>query len=171
LGQIGPRWAHLAGKFSGAPLPENKRLGIHQAKGDVGRKWRSQAGAWEREGKVLRMKYLYVDNFRGFKDTFLPIRDVNFFVGENSTGKTSILSLLKLISSPRFWFNLEFETDETKLGHFDDIVSVGATDRSYFCIGMIDNFKNEGEENDTIKSYLMTFIKIKRIAIHFCLYF
>lgn len=33
------------------------------------------------------MKYLYMDNFRGFQDTLLPLKDVNFFVGENSSGK------------------------------------------------------------------------------------
>jgi hypothetical protein len=31
--------------------------------------------------------YLFIDNFRGFKDTFVPITNVNFLVGENSTGK------------------------------------------------------------------------------------
>jgi len=31
---------------------------------------------------------LYVDNFRGFRDTYVPIADVNFLVGENSSGKT-----------------------------------------------------------------------------------
>ena len=39
------------------------------------------------DGGILR----YVDNFRGFSDTYVPISDVNFFVGENSSGKTSLL--------------------------------------------------------------------------------
>ncbi len=39
------------------------------------------------------MIYLFVDNFRGFTNTFIPIEDVNFLVGENSTGKTYIFSL------------------------------------------------------------------------------
>jgi predicted ATP-dependent endonuclease of OLD family len=50
------------------------------------------------------MKYfLFVDNFRGFQDTCIPITDVNFLVGENSTGKTSMLSLIKLFSGPDFF--------------------------------------------------------------------
>ena len=47
--------------------------------------------------------YIFVDNFRGFRDTCIPITDVNFLVGENSTGKTSILGLLKLLAGPRFF--------------------------------------------------------------------
>ena len=72
------------------------------------------------------MKYLFVDNFRGFTKTLLPIRDVNFFVGENSTGKTSILGLIKLLDTTQFWFNQRFNTDEVRLGNYKDIVSIGS---------------------------------------------
>jgi AAA15 family ATPase/GTPase len=37
------------------------------------------------------MEKLYLDNFRGFSDQYIDIRDVNFLVGENSTGKSSVL--------------------------------------------------------------------------------
>ena len=47
------------------------------------------------------MNYIYVDNYRGFSKTLVPIGEVNFLVGENSTGKTSILGLIKL---PRIQF-------------------------------------------------------------------
>ena len=43
------------------------------------------------------MKTLYLDNYKGFVKTFIPCLDVNFFVGENSTGKTAILNLLNII--------------------------------------------------------------------------
>ncbi len=46
--------------------------------------------------------YVFVDNFRGFTDTCIAITDVNFLVGENSTGKSSILALIKLISARNF---------------------------------------------------------------------
>ena len=68
--------------------------------------------------------YLYVDNYRGFTDTYIQIDDVNFFVGENSTGKTSILSLINLLSKFRFWTSQEFNIDDVQLGTFKDIVSV-----------------------------------------------
>ncbi|MBC7552880.1 MAG: AAA family ATPase [Taibaiella sp.] len=48
------------------------------------------------------MKVLYVNNFRGFKKTFLNLKNVNFFVGENSTGKTSLLKLIRILSNDIF---------------------------------------------------------------------
>lgn len=80
---------------------------------------------------------LYVDNFRGFRNTYVPILDVNFFVGENSTGKTSILNLLKLAAGERLLVANEFSDDDVSLGTFKDIVSLHADDRRYFRIGMI----------------------------------
>lgn len=78
---------------------------------------------------------IYIDNFRGFSDTYLPISDVNFFVGENSTGKSSLLGLIYLLSNPRFWFEHSFDVGDVRFGHFDDMVSVYSSDRSYFTIG------------------------------------
>lgn len=83
------------------------------------------------------MRYLYVDNYRGFKDSFIPLKDINFFVGENSTGKTSILSILKVICNPQFWYEPEFNIPETELGTFADMVSLGSSNKINFKIGMI----------------------------------
>lgn len=80
---------------------------------------------------------LYVDNFRGFRDAYIPISDVNFLVGENSSGKTSILSLLNLMSAERLLLDSQFISDDVDLGIFEDIVSAHTTDPSYFRIGMI----------------------------------
>src|SRR3990172_24869 len=102
------------------------------------------------------MKYLYLDNFRGFFDAVIPIADVTFFVGENSTGKTSVLRMLELLSSFHFWFTQSFETEAVKFGHFKDIVSVHSEDRSYFTIGMIEDIKKKGNEH-TSHGFLMTF--------------
>lgn len=54
-------------------------------------------------------KFIFLDNYRGFTDTLVPIKDVNFLVGENSTGKTSVLAILKLLSPPDFWLQNEFD--------------------------------------------------------------
>ncbi len=51
---------------------------------------------------------LFVDNFRGFTDAYIPITDVNFLVGENSAGKTSILGLIRLFSKPDFMMGRDF---------------------------------------------------------------
>lgn len=84
------------------------------------------------------MKYLYIDNIRGFTNTCIPIKDVNFFVGENSTGKTTVLSLLQILSGYDFWNTQQFNTSEVQLGYFSDIVSMQSTNLSSFRIGIID---------------------------------
>ncbi len=102
------------------------------------------------------MEYLYADNFRGFTNALLTIRDINFFVGENSTGKTSILSLLKLLKSVDFLSlsNQDFNAGGVELGNYKDIVSANVTDKRYFRGGLIEKSNNNG-----FSGFLMTFIK------------
>jgi predicted ATPase len=83
---------------------------------------------------VITMPILYIDDYRGFQDTYIPLKDVNFFVGENSTGKTSIISLIKILNSFSFWFFTSFNTEEITLGQFDEIVTTG---KKSFKIGFL----------------------------------
>jgi hypothetical protein len=87
------------------------------------------------------MKYhLFIDNFRGFTDAFIPISDVNFLVGENSTGKTSVLGLIKLVAGPRLLIQSglpEFGDVHVNFGNFPDMVSRHSDDQSCFHIGLI----------------------------------
>jgi len=84
------------------------------------------------------MKYLFVDNYRGFSDTLIPLKQVTFLVGENSTGKTSILSIIRLLSDYKFWYEQQFNDKDVQLGTFRDIVSAGSTNLSHFSVGLID---------------------------------
>jgi predicted ATP-dependent endonuclease of OLD family len=93
------------------------------------------------------MKYVYVDNFRGFQDTLIPLKKVNFLIGENSTDKTSILSLLNLLSATQFWQQYEFNTDQVELGNFKNIVSIESKNRGYFRIGFLMNESSVEEGN------------------------
>lgn len=104
------------------------------------------------------MQYLYLDNFRGFKNTYFPIEEVNFLVGENSTGKTSMLGILKLIFSPEFWFQCDFNMTGINFGLFDDIVSINSKNRKYFTVGFIQGNSNK-KQKIMIKAFLMTFIE------------
>ena len=81
------------------------------------------------------MKYLFIDNYRGFTNTLIPLRQVTFLVGENSTGKTSIMSIIHLLSDYKFWFEQQFNSKEVQLGTFRDIVSAGSLNSSTFSIG------------------------------------
>jgi hypothetical protein len=84
-------------------------------------------------------RILYLDNFRGFKDTFIPLKDVNFLVGENSTGKTSILLLMKILSKPlkRLLNFIDFDDEEITniIANFNDIVYGNADKASNFKVG------------------------------------
>jgi len=99
--------------------------------------------------------WLYVDNFRGFSETYIPIRDVNFLLGENSTGKTSMLALINLLGSPEFWIRQEFNTDRVQLGRFKDIASA-KSDKKYFRIGVI-SWPQKGSRENVGEATLMTF--------------
>lgn len=84
----------------------------------------------------IHMQYVYLDNFRGFQQAVIPVLDINFCVGENSTGKTSFLSAINLLSSSRFWFDQNFDGNETAFKHFDDYVSVNSSNRASFRMGI-----------------------------------
>ena len=80
-------------------------------------------------------KYIFIDNFRGFKNAFIPIVDVNFLVGQNSTGKTSVLGLLKLLSTPQLLLGGSLSDDDINFGNFRDMVSAHAEDQTYLGLG------------------------------------
>lgn len=106
------------------------------------------------------MKYIFINNYRGFSNTFIPITDVNFFVGENSTGKTSILGLLYLLASPDIWLKYDLDIRKSGFGTFKDLVSINSTDRTYFSVGYIfdsDNSDSKDKENKTT-ALLVNFI-------------
>lgn len=102
------------------------------------------------------MNIFYLNNFRGFFNTFLVLQDVNFMVGENSTGKTSILSALKIFSEPNFIFNPKFNTDEIELGYFKDIVSKISKNDSTFEIAVLP-MHIEMQKDGGLGAYLMQF--------------
>jgi len=88
-------------------------------------------------------KFLYLNNFRGFQKTFISFKQVNFFVGENSSGKSSILALLKLMSTSQFWNTGEFNMEDIELGFFNELVSNTIIGKKSFQIA----FHYEGQED------------------------
>jgi len=104
------------------------------------------------------MQSVYMNNFRGFTDTTIPLQKVNFFVGENSTGKTSLLALLDLLAKPQFWFNLNFNAGEYEFGGYKDIVSVLSPDQTEFQIGLC---KHDAKKADRTAAYMIHFRQSK----------
>lgn len=69
------------------------------------------------------MPGLALMNFRGFDDAVIPLSKINFLVGENSTGKSSILSLIEILSGPKFYFNQELASEFCDFSAYEDAVS------------------------------------------------
>lgn len=77
---------------------------------------------------------LFLNNYKGFKQTIISLKDVNFLVGDNSTGKTTVMNLLYIIDHNFAPFQMNLNK-EVKLGGFDDIVNKYSADKSYFAFG------------------------------------
>lgn len=105
---------------------------------------------------------LYVDNFRGFENTYIPLSKVNFFVGENSTGKTSILSLINLLHDSSFWLKHEFNNDDVKLGFFHEIATKNKSDE-YFKIGLFNHLFNSKNNKIEYSGVLLKFFNNRGI--------
>lgn len=76
-------------------------------------------------------RQIYLKNYKGFKEQIIELEDINFLVGENSTGKTSFLNLINILSSQEFWFNYQFNNSEIELGYFEEILSKKSTERTF----------------------------------------
>lgn len=106
------------------------------------------------------MRFIYLENFRGFEKTTIPITPVTFCVGENSTGKTSLLNLIEVISSSRFWFDRGFEGDNAGFHGFSDVVSKSSKDKSYFRFGYAEFVREPASKEDAAEEarfYLFTY--------------
>jgi hypothetical protein len=105
------------------------------------------------------MDYLYLDNFRGFSRALIPFASVNFLVGENSTGKSSVLGLISLSSSVDFWFTQNFNAAGHEFGGFRDILSASTPRKAEFSFGICTNEpETQGEPGQTF-SYLASYVE------------
>lgn len=82
------------------------------------------------------MKAIYLDNYRGFKNQLIHLKAVNFFVGENSSGKTSILAALKLLSSSELYFKPGFQIPDLPFVSFAEFISKGSNNKKTFIMGV-----------------------------------
>lgn len=47
---------------------------------------------------MLKIKGIYVDNFKSFKDTYIPLGDFNIVIAPNNAGKSNLMDLLRFIN-------------------------------------------------------------------------
>lgn len=115
-----------------------------EAAPDHGRRTAPKRAGW-------RMITLYLNHFRGFEETFIPLADVSFLVGENSTGKTSVLTALRVLCGHAVWLLGNFQSGDEVLGGFNDFASNGV---GWFQIGY---FRHEPAEEGEYDAILLTF--------------
>jgi len=102
--------------------------------------------------------HVFIDNYRGFSKAAIPLTQVNFLVGENSTGKTSFLELLDVFSDMSFWLlEPRYSAPGERTRHFLDLVSASSKNKKTFTIGAIGPSKNQSNKNDSPCGMLVTY--------------
>jgi predicted ATPase len=96
---------------------------------------------------MLNPLTFYLDNFRGFSETYFELKDVNFLVGENSSGKTSLLTAIRVIADPQLWSSPQSTTKIAGSNHYSDFVSATSQDKSTFSLGMIWELKQPAKNS------------------------
>lgn len=94
--------------------------------------------------------HIYIDNYRGFTEEVIPLSQVNFLVGENSTGKTSFLELIEVFSHVPFWlFEPRYGVPGAQIKHFLDLVSAASKDKKMFTVGAIGCSKQKPDRDSS----------------------
>lgn len=92
------------------------------------------------------MEKIFLKNYKGFRHQIISLEQINFLVGENSTGKTSFLKVINLLSSAEFWYDYEFNNNEVELGYFEEIINKQTSDK-FFQLGIEKKYKNPEDED------------------------
>ncbi|HEY1136798.1 MAG TPA: AAA family ATPase [Xanthomonadaceae bacterium] len=97
---------------------------------------------------------IFMDNFRGFKDCIVDFAQVSFLVGENSSGKSSLLAAAHMLLSEGFWVNPDFNSLGHELGTFDELISRVTDSRKEFTLGCVSlNPKNSAKPFAAVMSF------------------
>lgn len=111
------------------------------------------------------MHKLYLNNFKGFQRQFIEITDVNFLVGENSTGKTTLINIINILNNQEFWFRGDFNIGDIQFGHFEEILSKNSSSKT-FQIGMEKTKKSYEDDNvEKVFRVLLEFGAIKSLPV------
>lgn len=100
-----------------------------------------------------------MENYRGFSRTAIPLTKTNFFVGENSSGKSSVLALVQILTEYLFWHKPEFKSEEVNFSHSSDIISANSKNQSTFGVGYLNDNELKGRHDEYFFSsgFYMTF--------------
>ncbi len=105
---------------------------------------------------IIRLRDLYIRNFRGIEEININLDDCNFFIGNNGTGKTTILAAIsrlmpilrgedRIFLDADFYFKNTFEVNDIKLIYSLELDnSVNKTDNFKIYIEIEGVRKNNG---------------------------
>ncbi|HVX34780.1 MAG TPA: AAA family ATPase [Hyphomicrobium sp.] len=98
---------------------------------------------------------IFARNFRGFRKIDVNLGDVTFIVGDNSSGKTSILKLVDLLLNVTYAFDFDIFTDKAILATSHDVLSpyINSPDVTIGTITVIPADKNEFKTEAKVASY------------------
>ncbi len=108
-----------------------------------------------------QIKKFIVEDIRCFMGRHeIEIRPITFFVGENSTGKTTILGCIQAIvdyMNDSSHSGIHFNSNTHKMGSFEDIINKKAVSKGKFAIGLeIDEFAGKGNSMNSKLFFSLT---------------
>lgn len=86
---------------------------------------------------VRTTRVVYADNYRGFRDCYVDFDAISFLVGENSSGKSSLMGLAHTLLRQDFWTKIELAKSASEFSVFSDLVSRVTDDKERFTIGCL----------------------------------
>ncbi len=107
----------------------------------------------------MKIQGVYIDNYRGFKKTLIPLSKMTFLVGENSSGKTSFLKLIEIITSGEFWYNGEFRNSDVDLSYFGDISISSSEHERNAKVGILYKTTDQKTKQDKYSAIAITLSK------------
>ncbi|AEV31404.1 hypothetical protein Oweho_0384 [Owenweeksia hongkongensis DSM 17368] len=110
------------------------------------------------------MEKIFLKNYKGFKHEVITLDEINFLVGENSTGKTSLLKVINLLSSSEFWYDYEFNNNEVELGYFEEIIKKQAN-ADFFQLGIEREYKNSEHNEKQVFRVVLEFHELNSVPV------
>lgn len=74
---------------------------------------------------------IYVENVRGFKKQLFEFGEMNFFIGDNSSGKSTLIKILSLVSNTLFYSDFELNRKDSRFGYFSEIVNKNSKSKRF----------------------------------------
>jgi predicted ATPase len=107
-------------------------------------------------GRTKFLAQIYSHSFKGLPNGWKSMNHVNFIVGENSTGKTSLFDLLEIIDSSKFAFAHQILGIATGLDEADDVITRFGNENAV-TVGFVRPTDDSQDEQNAFTGLLITY--------------